>query len=388
MAELEGRINCLEGNHAFEVSYEWATDYFACTATQDCTRTACDVKNEFTATAITVSGTTLTATFDGVANATIDISTIENKDYFIVMGENGNSTYVIYNKAGLDAWRMAATADASTNLTLACDIEYNASWPKLDIVYNGRIEGNGYAIKGMDCLTYRTESYASVTYTTFINELGSNGIIKHLGMAGCTFTNEYNSSNTGSSGFVCENYGIIMGCYNASTCISTADGDDDFGSAAGIAYRNYGLIIACYNVGTISSAAYDDASGISARNLGTISSCYNTGTVSVQDTSSDHYIPCAITSSNYKTIHDCYYTQPSMGYNNYAYPSSSTPTATNITNISGDGWTEAMNAMNAAIEAYNADETNTVKCDYRYAINTDEATGCAQPLVIVAVEAN
>lgn len=98
------------------------------------------------------------------------------------------------------------------------------------------------------------------------------------------------------------------------------------------------------------------------------------------------YYATAITSANRKTINDCYYTQPSRGYE--TDPSySNTATATNITNVASSDWTDAMNKMNAAIEAYNADEANTVKCNYRYAINTDAATKSAQPLVIVEAPA-
>ena len=372
-AELK---ECLAGNHAFEVSYEWADDYSDCTATQVCQRTHCGLENELTATSITVSGTTLTANFDGVDSTTVDITAIEDQNYIVALGENNNSTYVIYNKAGLDAWKTAATSDVSTNLTLACDIEYNASWSMLDITYSGTIDGNGYAIVGLNCSTTENAS--------FISNLGNGGVIKHLGMVGGSFSNSESSLGDGSCAFLRGNNGVIMGCYNTSSCTS-AGGSDDYGNAAGISASNYGKIIACYNAGTI-SAGGDRASGISCGNDGLISSCYNTSAVSGKGGSYGYYAT-AITSANRKTINDCYYTQPSMGYSNSAY-SSSTPTVTNITKVSGDDWTAAMNAMNAAIEAYNADEANTVKCNYRYAINTDAATRDAQPLVIVEVEAN
>ena len=54
------------------------------------------------------------------------------------------------------------------------------------------------------------------------------------------------------------------------------------------------------------------------------------------------------------------------------------------TRWTSDDWSEPMARMNEAIEEYN--ETATVKCNYRYAINTDAATKSAQPLVIVEVE--
>lgn len=369
-AELEGRISCFEGNHAFEVSYEWADDYSDCTATQVCQRTHCDLENELTATSITVSGTTLTANFDGVDSTTVDITAIEDQNYIVALGENNNLTYVIYNKAGLDAWKTAATSDVSTNLTLACDIEYNANWSMLDITYSGTIDGNGYAIVGLNCSTTENASFI----------FGNRGVIKHLGMVDGSFSNSKASLGYGSRAFLKVNNGVIMGCYNTSSCTS-AGGSEDYGNAAGISNSNYGKIIACYNAGTI-SAGGDCASGICCYNEGVISSCYNTGAVSGKGESYG-YDATAITSANVKIINDCYYTQPSRGYENQR-----SGTATNITNVAGSDWTAAMNAMNAAIEAYNADEANTVKCNYRYAINTDAATKDAQPLVIVEVEAN
>lgn len=116
-----------------------------------------------------------------------------------------------------------------------------------------------------------------------------------------------------------------------------------------------------------------------------ISSCYNTGAVSGKGASSG-YDATAITSANCKIIYDCYYTQPSRGHETDPYYSN-TATATNNTNVAGSDWTDAMNKMNAAIEAYNADEANTVKCNYRYVLNTDAATKEAQPLVIVETSA-
>lgn len=297
-------------------------------------------------------------------------------------GENAyavasDGTHIITGKDGLDAWKTAATSDVSTNLTLACDIEYNASWSMLEITYSGTIDGNGYAIVGLNCSTTENAS--------FILNLGNGGVIKHLGMVGGSFSNSKSSSGCGSRAFLKGNYGVIMGCYNTSSCTS-AGGSEDHGNAAGISSQNEssGKIIACYNTGTISAGGHR-ASGISCGNYGLISSCYNTGTVSGKGASYGFYAT-AITSANRKTINDCYYTQPSRGYEtDSSY--SSTATATNITNVAGSDWTDAMNKMNAAIEAYNADEANTVKCNYRYVLNTDAATKSAQPLVIVEASA-
>ena len=292
-------------------------------------------------------------------------------------GENGHVVvadgYIVTSKAGLDAWRTAATSDVSTNLTLACDIEYNANWSMLDITYNGTIDGNGYSIVGLNCSTTSLR-------TAFVYTLGSEGVIKHLGMVGGSFSRSRSSSAGGSAVFLWVNEGIIMGCYNTSSCTCPGGENEYSGYASGISNSNYGKIIACYNAGTI-SAACDPGSGINRYNKGVISCCYNTGEVSGYGVSLG-YVVAAITSVNYATINDCYYTKPSKGFEN-----ESSGTATNITKVTGSDWTNAMNKMNAAIEAYNADEANTVKCNYRYVLNTDAATKEAQPLVIVEAPA-
>lgn len=319
----------------------------------------------------------------GVTAPTTTITELADIDlaYKNGTGENGHVVvtdgYIVTSKAGLDAWKTAATSDVSTNLTLACDIEYNASWSMLEITYSGTIDGNGYAIVGLNC--------SATANASFISNLGNGGVIKHLGMVGGSFSNSGSSAGNGSRAFLRSNYGVIMGCYNTSSCTS-AGGSEDAGNAAGISSQNEssGKIIACYNAGTISAGGHR-ASGISCGNYGLISGCYNTGEVSGKGDSYGFYAT-AITSANRKTINDCYYTQPSRGYET-DHDYSNTATATNITNVAGSDWTDAMNKMNAAIEAYNADEANTVKCNYRYVLNTDAATKSAQPLVIVEAPA-
>lgn len=341
-----------------------------------------DAQQTAIATAL-IGKTDVALVMGGVTAPTTTITELADIDlaYKNGTGENGHVVvadgYIVTSKAGLDAWKTAATSDVSTNLTLACDIEYNASWSMLDITYSGTIDGNGYAIVGLNCSTTANAS--------FISNLGNGGVIKHLGMVGGSFSNSKSSLGCGSRAFLKANYGVIMGCYNTSSCTS-AGGSEDYGNAAGISSQNEssGKIIACYNAGTISAGGHR-ASGISCGNYGLISGCYNTGAVSGKGESLGYYAS-AITSANRKTINDCYYTQPSRGYET-DHDYSNTATATNITKVAGSDWTDAMNKMNAAIEAYNADEANTVKCNYRYVLNTDAATKEAQPLVIVEVPA-
>lgn len=382
----------IEGSTATITVPELATDAMVQNAVTDAladNATLLMINDQLTDAQQTAIATALTGKSDialvmgGVTAPTTTITELADIDlaYKNGTGENGHVVvadgYIVTSKAGLDAWKTAATSDVSTNLTLACDIEYNASWSMLDITYSGTIDGNGYAIVGLNCSTTANAS--------FISNLGNGGVIKHLGMVGGSFSNSKSTLGCGSCAFLRAIYGVIMGCYNTSSCTS-AGGSEDYGNAAGISSQNEssGKIIACYNAGTISAGGHR-ASGISCGNYGLISGCYNTGAVSGKGASYGYYAT-AITSANRKTINDCYYTQPSRGYETDP-DYSNTATATNITNVAGSDWTDAMNKMNAAIEAYNADEANTVKCNYRYVLNTDAATKEAQPLVIVEAPA-
>lgn len=391
-APLEGGVaeevkvtTVINGNTATLTIPELATDAMVQNAVTEAladNATLLMINDQLTDAQQTAIATALTGKSDialvmgGVTAPTTAITELADIDlaYKNGFGENAyavasDGTHIITGKAGLDAWRTAATSDVSTNLTLACDIEYNANWSMLDITYNGTIDGNGYSIVGLNCSTTSQR-------TAFVNTLGSEGVIKHLGMVGGSFSRSRSSSAGGSAVFLWVNEGIIMGCYNTSSCTCPGGENEYSGYASGISNSNYGKIIACYNAGTI-SAAYDPGSGINRYNEGVISCCYNTGEVSGYGVSGG-YVVAAITSANYATINDCYYTKPSKGFEN-----KNSGTATNITKVAGSDWTDAMNKMNAAIEAYNADEANTVKCNYRYVLNTDAATKEAQPLVIV-----
>ena len=392
MAEEVKVESVIEGSTATITVPELATDAMVQNAVTEAladNATLLMTNDQLTDAQQTAIATALTGKSDialvmgGVTAPTTAITELADIDlaYKNGTGENGHVVvadgYIVTSKAGLDAWRTAATSDVSTNLTLACDIEYNANWSRLEVTYNGTINGNGYAIIGLNCSASKSAA--------FIYELGGEGVIKYLGIVGGSFSNSESTIGCGSRAFVSNNYGVIMGCYNTSSCTS-AGGREDYGNAAGISAYNEttGKIIACYNTGTI-SAGGSPGSGISCYNKGVISSCYNTGAVSGKGEPLGYYAT-AITSFNRKTINDCYYTQPSRGYETDSYYSN-TATATNITKVAGSDWTDAMNKMNAAIEAYNADEANTVKCNYRYVINTDAATKEAQPLVIVETPA-
>ena len=299
-------------------------------------------------------------------------------------GSNGyvvteDGTYIVTSKDGLYRWNRAAdTSPYDANLTLACDVDYNGGhWSAIPstndtpnkLKYNGVVDGNGYAIKNLIC----KDSIASGSdYTAaFIYRLGENGVIKNLSLIGGEFTYTKGSSG-GAGGFAYENYGVIMGCYNANSCSST----DGYGRVGGIATYNHGVIVGCSNSGAIGNAGAHEmnsaggvCAAVSAGNR--LIASYNTGAFTVASYAKKGSVVC----HNNGSVVDCYY---SSSPNGMAGGSGET------TRWTSDDWSEPMARMNEAIEEYN--ETATVKCNYRYAINTDAATKSARPLVIVEAE--
>ena len=299
-------------------------------------------------------------------------------------GSNGyvvteDGTYIVTSKDGLYRWNRAAdTSPYDANLTLACDVDYNGGhWSAIPstnatpnkLKYNGVVDGNGYAIKNLIC----KDSIASGSdYTAaFIYRLGENGVIKNLSLIGGEFTYTKGSSG-GVGGFAFENYGVIMGCYNANSCSSTGG----YGRVGGIAVYNHGVIVGCSNSGAIGNARaheMNSAGGIcaavSAGNR--LIASYNTGAFTAPSDARIGSVVC----DNKGSVIDCYY---SSSPNGIAGGSGET------TRWTSEDWSEPMARMNEAIEEYN--ETATVTCNYRYAINTDAATKSARPLVIVEAE--
>lgn len=389
IAELEGRISCLEGNHAFEVSYEWADDYTACTATQFCERTTCDVENQFTSTSITLSGVTLTAVFDGIANAEIDVSAIKNKDYIVATDENNNTTYVTYTESGLLAWNTYAQTNAATNLVLANDITLtltvgaSSNWTSVGTEttpYTGTVEGNGYSIAGLTI--NQTANNAG-----FIGYL-KGGTIKNLTLEQLSVANT--GTNTGglvgyTTGSTIEFCRVESGAVNGTTKVGGLVG-----------YHYSGKIVACSNGANV-IGSYSLGGIVGNSDGGYIIGCYNTGTI--QKLTSDYWSSggicgysmytqtkgCYNTASggNYAIVGDSrtdtsYYFASNYWSSSHSYamgrPHESETANTGCTKIenTATAWATAVTAMNAELESYG----------YRYVVNTDTATSSTEPLII------
>ncbi|MBO5124852.1 MAG: hypothetical protein J6C11_06965, partial [Spirochaetaceae bacterium] len=211
-------------------------------------------------------------------------------------GENAyavasDGTHIITGKDGLDAWNTAATSDVSTNLTLACDIEYNANWSRLEVTYNGTINGDGHTITGLH-INNNSDNQG------FIRVLGEGGTVKNLTFADAHMTaGQYSGivvgfsegtienchvisgslTTTGSyaGGIVGENGGKVKNCTNAAT-ITVAQGVTGIYCFGGIVGSNavLGTVMGCINTGAISSGNYNTG-GVVGWNDGVVVACSN-----------------------------------------------------------------------------------------------------------------
>ncbi len=388
IAELEGRISCLEGNHAFEVSYEWADDYSACTATQFCKRETCNVEDQFTSTSITISGATLTAAFDGIANAEIDVSTIENKDYIVATDENNNTIYVTYTESGLLAWNTYAQTNTETNLVLGNDITLplaegeTSNWTSVGTEttpYTGTVDGNGYSITGLTI----NQTVDNAGFIGYLN----GGTIKNLTMKGLSVSNTGN--NTG--GLVGYKTGATIEFCRVES--GTISGAALVGGLVG--YQYSGKIVACSNGANVNGSSY--LGGIVGRSDGNyIIGCYNTGTI--QKLTSEWSSGGICGHSMYLQTKGCYNTAyggnyaivglnriVSTYYSSSNYWSSSHSAAygrPHVDDTANDGCTKIENTSTAWEAAATAMNTELESYGYRYVVNTDSATNSTEPLII------
>ena len=226
------------------------------------------------------------------------------------------------------------------------------------------------------------------------SHLNSGGVIKNLTISGTIIENEY--SNAG--GIVGMNEGIVIACTNlvdikgrhyaagivrtnygkVIACVNKGKLECSEGTVGGIVEQqgNGGEIIACYNVGTINGTRNNDArvGGILSEGFGgKVIACYNTGTL--QGSPRGNIVGRVFSDAFSFEISTCYWTgtDEAVGANDG-----------NKADISGGGavtgtdWTAAMNAMNSALESEGV--------EYRYELNTDEATKTTEPLKLKLIQ--
>lgn len=259
------------------------------------------------------------------------------------------------------------------------DIDMEDTWVSFGGTFSGVFDGNGKTISNL-----KSDGKCNLFY-----DLSSNGVIKYLTISGSV---TYDYSTTG--GFVRNNEGTIIGCTNLVNingnnycggiavenkggsiiaCINKGHITASRGRSGGIVSKigNGGKIIACYNTGTIDGGTNVWIGGITSFiEDGSAKACYNTGTLKGSapgnicgETLSSSYYTYSVNFSN------CYWSGNTYG----AVGVNSNSGNTTLANCSAaSDWETAMNAMNSALESEGV--------EYRYELNTDEATKEAEPL--------
>lgn len=278
---------------------------------------------------------------------------------------------------------------AGLHFQLQNDIDMEDTWLSYVDEFSGVFDGNGKTISN---LNYNAGNGRNALFS----HLNSGGVIKNLTISGTIIENEY--SNAG--GIVGMNEGIVIGCTNlvdikgrhyaagivrtnygqVIACVNKGNLECSEGTVGGIVEQqgNGGKIIACYNVGAINGTRNNDArvGGVLSEGFGgKVNACYNTGTL--QGSPRGNIVGRVFSSATSFEISNCYWksADDAVGANDDNKASISGGGA-----VTGTDWTAAMNAMNSALESEGV--------EYRYELNTDEATKTTEPLKLKFVGGN
>lgn len=338
-----------------------------------------------------------------------------------------NGTYLVYNAEGLSAWNTEAKEIISTgtedtdgdyyaeyttdmpNLTLAADITLTGAnnWTPLGYVsedkhtyypYIGTIDGNGHTITGLNI-------NSTGDYIAFVGSLGPNSEVKNLTFKDATIIggefvatvaadcggNVTNCHVTGSSSVSGNNQvagvvawngaGIISGCTNAATVtVNVGDVSAGSGGVVGTNILN-GIVIGCFNSGDITASASNRSQicgGVVGLNTdeSTIIACGNTGKV----VSSVNGVG-GIAGGNYSVpVYACW-TKETTELKSGTEESNKDGVGIDQDNTSvlhacysfadTSAVADAITAMNAAIDEYNASAAEGRKCTYKWQAGTD-----------------
>ena len=259
-----------------------------------------------------------------------------------------DGSYTVRTAKGLQEWAEAAKGGSSfnsVNCTLAADIDmtgenWTAIWLDQGGIYWGVIEGNGHTITGLtDCLL-RTNG-GTVRNLTFIEPTISSS--------------HYAGAVAGSNSGTIENCHVVGGSIESSWY--------NAGGIAGI-HAARRAIRACSSTATVTSNR--NAGGIVGYIQGPVLACYATGNVS-----GSSHTGAIVGENDNGTITACYWSgNAAQGVGN------GNGSADGTTQVEGNDWTAAMNAMNEALQ--------TDGSTYRWETNGGDETG-NRPLVIATM---
>ena len=288
----------------------------------------------------------------GLTNVTFTASVQTTWGSTPIIGEgyevDSEGNYTVTTADGLKAWAAAVQSNSSLNCTLAEDIDFPAvsegeqNWTCIN-EFTGIFDGAGHTING-------------IRGNGFIDRLYKGGVVKNVYIKSCSITN---GPSIYVGGIVNNSYGDVIGCsyfgtieafssasvggivgYNNGNIIGCIFGGTIEGSlnCGGIVGMTEGNVVACCSAGTMSSSG--NTGGIIGHisdNI-TLLSCYSKANVTGQ-------MLCGALIGLYasSTITACYWSGDAAEGIGNSYSSA------DMTRITDDDWTDAMNKMNEAL---------------------------------------
>ncbi len=290
----------------------------------------------------------------------VSSSAAENTTDFLGGDGSKSNPYIISNKNHFDNIRKYA--DDNAYFSVICNIKFSAEdfesngefynnrsyWLPIEN-FNGKINGNGYAVLWLEtkksvfgdnfgvienlnieqieseitgvCLNnYGTITNCKVSGTIEGDLMTSSAgvtIMNYGAISGCNVIADVYSAKE-ISGIALENYGMITYCNkDRNTKVLDDYGEGGFQDASGISNVNNGVISYCSNTSDVTGGFY--VAGISSENNGLISDCYNSGTISLASDIGGY--DGSISRVNKGNIINCYNVgKETIGSNTYSYP--------------------------------------------------------------------
>lgn len=333
---------------------------------------------------------------------TVSLAAAKNPGYTV--SEDGK-TYTVYTADGLLAWNKAVQNDLTLNCTLTADITLTGEWTPigtaLDKAYTGTFDGGNHTISGLT-VKGSDENAGLFGYIGKDGGTVKNVVLKDVqitsnnqyanvgGMAGINNGTIENCSVSGGSVSGYSAGGVVGQQYSGSITLcnssATVQGTSQVGGVVG--YTNYGVTLtACYATGDVTAKDNDTAGiffagGVVGSNGGNLTACYATGDVT--GGTGSIYVGGVTGSNDSGTLTACYHATGTVSgpveatggvtgrnYNALGAPvitacywgsnpntgigENQAGTTDGTTKVTDGNWTEAMNAMNAALKSVDSE---------------------------------
>ena len=336
-----------------------------------------------------------------------------------------DGVYEVGNEYGLKVWWDAVAEDPSVSCTLVEDIPLAtgtstmSNWTPV-VSFSGVFDGNGHTISNLR-IRSTNDQYTRSEIALF-NTLEESAVVKDLTLENARITLKFidfgallaymnkgvidnchvidgnvscydNTGSCNNGGLVGTNRGLITGCSFSGILYGRMN-------AGGIAVYNYGSIFGCVSDGSMeefsSATVSHTVGGIVGDNDGTVMACMSSAGVRagysggvVGSSSTDLRSLCyvgsqgamtggvvAISSDRDISIESCFTSTSALAgpeYRGYK----AVIDDKSAYSVTGDGWADAVNSMNEAIDEWNVSNPDNL-CQYRF-----EYDGSQQLPVIV-----